>query len=99
MPYGRAQKTSFLKLPRREPFGVNLSAWIFRREPFGLNLSARTFRFGAKLLARSFGAELSARVSEKTREKSTCHFLVNLADRPRNFANLITIRPNPGTIG
>ena len=32
-------------------------------------------------------------------EKSTRHFWVNSADRPRICANLIRIRPNPGTIG
>ena len=69
---------------RREPFGANLSARTFRRKPFGAELSARTFRRGFR---------------KKCAKQSTCHFLANLDDRPRNCANLITIRPNPGTIG
>ena len=32
-------------------------------------------------------------------EKSTRHFWANSGDRPRICANLIRIRPNPGTIG
>ena len=35
----------------------------------------------------------------KTRKKSTCHFLVNSADRPRIWTNRNQMRPNPGTIG
>ena len=31
-------------------------------------------------------------------ENFACHFLANLADPPRSWANLITIRPNPGTV-
>ena len=73
---------------RRENFG---GAKIFEKKNLG-----RRARFPAKIV--EIGAILAIFEPFEVR-KFACHFLANSADRPRIWANLITIRPNPGTIG
>ena len=49
---------------------------------------------------KSSKSDLSLRVLSRSRfENFARHFLANSADPPRIWANLITIRPRPGTIG
>ena len=53
-----------------------------------------------RFIQESSKSELSSRVSSRLKvENFACHFLANSGVRPRNCTNLITIRPNLGTIG
>jgi len=78
----------------------------------GPDRSSETFFDGAKIFQKldrvaaivfvqeSSKSEPSSRFLSRLKfEKSTRHFWANSADRPGICANLIRIRPNPGTIG
>ena len=67
-----------------------------RRENFRKKRLGRRDRFGAKIV--EIGAILAIFEPFELR-KFARHFLANSVDRPRTWANLIRIRPNPGTIG
>ena len=67
-----------------------------RRENFRTIRSGHRDRFRPKIV--EIGAILAIFEPFKVR-KFTRHFWANSADRPRIYANLLTIRANPGTIG
>ena len=80
-----------------------LVAKIFRRrENFGdaKILEKKVWAVAIDFVQESSKSELSLRFLSRLKfENFARHFLANSADRPRICANLIMIRPNPGTIG
>ena len=74
-----------------------------RRENFldGPKIFQKLDRLDAvDFVKKSSKSEPSSRFLSRSKfENFACHFLANLADRPRICADLITIRSNPGTIG
>ena len=93
---------SFVRSFARSLAGALVAQIFRRRENFG---GAKIFEKKVRVVAidsvqKSSKSELSSRFLSRLKfENFARHFLVNSADRPRIGANLIMIRPNPGTIG
>ena len=96
-------------MQRRETF-LTLSFVGFSVRPFAAKIlreraDAKNFQKldrdeAIHFLKKSSKSELSSQFLVRSKfENFARHFLANSADRPRILANLITIRPNPGTIG
>ena len=112
-PYRSTQSVTELHHDRHRTFrscvpfvrslaGALVAQFFRRRENFG---GAKIFEKKVRAVAIdsvqiSSKSELSSRLWSRLKfENFARHFLVNLADRTRIGANLIMIRPNPGTIG
>jgi len=93
---------SFVRSLARSPARALVAKIFRRRENFGdaKICFKKVWAVAIDFVQESSKSELSSRFLSRLKfENFARHFLANSADRPRICANLIMIRPNPGTIG